>query len=106
MVSSLPLLLTAKPGYNPPKIQVAYVSQPFDFDFNYTAPLPPSLYTWYKNGKFFEGDGGRVMIDHTGIAFTSVRPGDTGQYSIKAGVLGERVTVYSTLKGEGEGVVC
>lgn len=75
-------------------------------DFNYTASCPPFLYRYYKNGKSFEGDGGRVTMDHTGIVFTSVRQEDVGQYSIMAGVEGEIVTVYSQLNGEGVGNAC
>ena len=98
------LILAARPIYNPPKIQVAYVSEPFVFDFNYTAPFSPFFYSWCKNGNSFQGDGARITIDHTGIVFTNVKPEDAGQYSIKAGVQGEVVTIYSYLNGKGGGV--
>lgn len=92
--------MSAAPAYNPKKIQVAYVGQPFEFDFNYTAPLPPALYAWYKNGKDFPGDGGRVTVDHTGISFTRILPTDAGQYTVKASIKSRVVKAISTLNGE------
>lgn len=87
------------PHYNPKKIQYANSGKPFEFDFNYTAPLPPSLFRWYKNGKVFTGDEGRVTIEHTGISFTRVLPADAGQYTVKASIQSALVTAVSTLQG-------
>ena len=78
------------------------MGQPFEFDFNYAAALPPALYSWCKNGKDFSGDGlgGRVTVEYTGISFTHVLPTDAGQYSVKASVESGLVTATSTLNGE------
>ncbi len=95
------LSFAAVPSYNPKKLQTAYAGRPFEFDFGYTAPLPPSLYVWYRNRKPFHGDGegGRVTVDHTGITFTTLRPSDAGQYYIRASVKSKVVIAVSTLKG-------
>lgn len=90
----------ALPSYNAKKIQYARAGQPFEFDFNYTSPLPPSLFRWYKNGKVLTGDGGRVTVEHTGISFTHVLPTDAGQYMVKASIKSALVTALSTLQGE------
>lgn len=87
------------PSYKPGSLQVAYVGKPFEFDFGYTSPLPPSLYTWLKNGRPFLGDGGRVTVDYYSISFTDVRPEDAGQYTVQARVKSKVVQATSTLKG-------
>lgn len=87
------------PSYTTKTPQVAYVGKPFDFDFGYTAPAPPSLYKWLKNGKDFLGDGGRVTLDYYSICFTTVKPGDAGQYTVEARVESKVVKATSTLKG-------
>lgn len=88
------------PNYNTNKIQVAQTGKPFELDFGYTAPLPPSLYRLYKNGKTFSGDGGRVTVDYTGISFTRILPTDAGQYMVKASIQSAMVSAMSTLQGE------
>ena len=82
-------------------MQVAYAGEPFEFDFGYTAPKPPSLYRWLKNGKDFLGDGGRVTLDFHSICFTTVKPEDAGQYTVEAKVKSKVVTATSTLQGNG-----
>ena len=65
-------------------MQAAYVGEPFDFDFGYTAKSPPSSCAWYKNGRPFKADGKRVTVDHTGIIFTRILHEDAGEYSVRA----------------------
>lgn len=91
--------LAAVPNYNPKPVQNAHVGRPFELDFNYTSPLPPSLYVWYKNGKVFRGDGGRVTVDYYSISFTNINPEDVGHYTVEASVKSSVVRASSVLNG-------
>ena len=93
------LHMLGAPRYSPHKVQMAYVGQPFYFDFNYTAKSPPSSCSWYKNGRPFKPDGKRVTVDHTSIIFTTVLHGDAGQYSVRAYTHGRSARATSTLRG-------
>ena len=95
------LTFAGAPRYSPEKVQVAYLGQPFDFDFGYTAKSPPSSYTWYKDGWPFKPDGKRVTVDHTGIIFVKTLHRDAGQYSVRAYTPhGGSARATSTLKGK------
>lgn len=89
------------PKYSPEREQVAYVDEPFDFDFHYTAGSPPTMYTLYKDGRKFEADGRRVTVDHTGVIFTKVLHEDAGEYMMRAYTprAGISAMATSTLKG-------
>ena len=89
-----------RPSYSPLKLQVANVGSPFELDINYTGRAPPSKFDWFKNGEYFIGDGNRTTTSHTGIIFTRVIPGDTGQYLVRASTPNAGETEASTtLKG-------
>ena len=80
---------------------MAYLGEPFDFDFNYTAKSPPSSHSWYKDGQPFRPDETRVITDHMGIIFTRIRQGDDGQYSVRAHTPGfGSATANITLMGK------
>ena len=81
---------------------MAIVGQPFDFDFNFTGTLIPTSFQWTKNGQPFQGDGERVMVDHTGILFIRVLQRDAGQYRVVARSSEGTAQAYSILIGTGQ----
>ena len=90
------------PKYSAMNEQVAYVDEPFEFDFNYIAQSPPSMYSWYKDGRPYKADGRRVMADHTGMIFTRVLREDAGKYTVQAYTprTGVSTRASSTLRGK------
>ena len=82
------------------------LGQPFELSMQYSSPQAPTSYVWLKNGYMFEGDGERVRVDHTGIAFSRVRAQDAGLYQVVARYRTTTGRAFTVLKGSALCVQC
>lgn len=65
----------------------------------YLNARPPKSVVWLKDGMVYYGDGDRVHVDHNGITFSTVLPGDSGRYIVIARNAAGIGRTFTILKG-------